>query len=88
MVDITECRPIAVRRIGRLVTDLIETEYSDKEAEEQVGFRAGRSCNNNTFVLKQLIEKQLSVGKEVHLLFVDLEKAYDNIPVKKTVEST
>jgi hypothetical protein len=26
---------------------------------------------------------QLSVGKEVHLLFVDLEKAYDNIPLIK-----
>ena len=80
MVDITEWRPIAVRRIGKLVTDLIETEYSDKEAEEQAGFTARRSCNDNTFALKQLIEKQLSVGKEVHLLVVDLEKAYDNIP--------
>jgi len=51
--------------------------------EQLAGFRAGRSCNDNTFVLKQLIEKQLSVGKEVHLLFVDLEKAYDNIPLIK-----
>ena len=25
---------------------IIETEYSDKEAEEQVGFRAGRSYND------------------------------------------
>jgi hypothetical protein len=37
-------------------------------------------CNDNTFVPKQLIEKQLSVGKEVHLQFIDLKKAYDNIP--------
>jgi hypothetical protein len=47
--------------------------------EEQAGFRAGRSCNDNTFVLKQLIEKQLSVRNEVHLLFIDL-KAYDDFP--------
>jgi len=47
--------------------------------EEQAGFRAGRSCNDNTFVLKQLIEKQLSVRKEVQLLFIDL-KAYDDFP--------
>jgi hypothetical protein len=83
LVYITEWRPIAVRRIGRFVTDLIETEYLGKEAEEQAGFRAGRSCNDNTFVLKQLIDKQLSVGKDVHLLFVDLEKSYDNIPLIK-----
>ena len=31
------------RLFGRIVRDLIETEYSDKEAEEQVGFRAVRS---------------------------------------------
>ena len=71
------------RLFGRIVRDLIETEYIDKEAEEQAGFRAGRSCNDNDFVLKQLIEKQLSIGKEVHLLFIDLEKAYDNIPLIK-----
>ena len=65
------------RPYGRSVRDLIETEYLDKEAEEQAVLRAGRSCNDNTFVLKQLIEKQLSVGKEVHLLFVDLKKVYD-----------
>jgi hypothetical protein len=68
---------------GRIVRDLIENEYLDKEAEEQAGFRAGRSCNDKTFVIKQLIEKQLSVGKEVHLLFVDLKKTDDNIPLIK-----
>jgi hypothetical protein len=35
------------RRLGRIVRDLIKTEYSDKEAEEQAGFRAGRSSNDN-----------------------------------------
>jgi hypothetical protein len=29
---------------GRIIRDLIETEYKDKEAEEQAGYRAGRSC--------------------------------------------
>jgi hypothetical protein len=73
------------RLFGRIVRDLIETEHSLKEAEEQAGFRAGKSCNDNSFVLKQLIEKQLSilVGKEVHLLLIDLEKAFDNIPLIK-----
>ena len=37
------------RMYGRIVRDLIETEYSDKEAEEQAGFGAGRSRNDNTF---------------------------------------
>jgi hypothetical protein len=69
------------RLFERIIRDLIETKYKDKEAKEQAGFRAGRTCNDNAFVLKQLIEKQLSIGKEVHLLFIDQEKAYDNIPL-------
>ena len=43
------------RLLGRIVRDLRENVYSDKEAEEQAGFRAGRSCNDNTFVIKQHI---------------------------------
>ena len=81
------------RLFGRIITDLIETEYSDKEAEEQTGFRARSSCDYNSSVLKQLIEKQLSVGKEVQLMFIDSEKAYDNIPLiqlksRKALEET
>ena len=85
--DCENYRAISVTRtfsrlFGRIIRDLIATEYSDKEAEKQAGFRAGRSCKDNTFVLKQLIEKQLSVGREVHLMFIDPEKAYD-IPLIK-----
>jgi hypothetical protein len=76
------------RLFGRIVRDLIKNEYSDKEAEEQAGFRVRRSCNDNIFIIKQLIEKQLSVGKEVHLLFIDFKKAYDNIPLIKPWKRT
>jgi hypothetical protein len=71
------------RLFGRITRDLIENEYPDKEAEEQACVRVGRSCNDNTFVIKQLIEKQLNVGKEVNLLFIDFKKAYDKIPLIK-----
>ncbi len=42
------------RLFGRIIRDLIETEYLDKEAEEQTGFRARRSCNDNTLFLNSL----------------------------------
>jgi len=41
--------------------------------EEQSGFRKGRSCANNIFILKQLIEEH----REFHLLFIDYVKAFD-----------
>ncbi|XP_030761326.1 uncharacterized protein LOC115886365 [Sitophilus oryzae] len=46
------------RLYGRILRDLIEEDYREKEEEEQNGFRAGRSCTDNVFCLKQVIEKR------------------------------
>jgi len=43
------------------------------------GFRKGRSCTDPTFCLKLLIEKEREFNWETHLLFIDYEKAFDNI---------
>ena len=43
------------------------------------GFRKGRSCTDRTFCLKLLIEKRREFNLETHLLFIDYEKAFDNI---------
>jgi hypothetical protein len=49
---------------------------------EQAGFRAGQSTIDHVFCLKQLTEKMMSVDQPLHLLFVDLEKTYDGVPLK------
>jgi len=33
--------------------------------------------------MKQVIEKRNATNQEIHLLFVDLTKAYDSIPISK-----
>ena len=58
----------------------LEKEFSHIETEEQAEFRAGRSTTDHVFSLKQLKEKNMSVDQRLHLLFVDLEKAYDSVP--------
>ncbi|XP_072379975.1 uncharacterized protein [Diabrotica undecimpunctata] len=45
------------RVYGRILRNLIEIEYREQEEEEQACFRAGRTCTDNVFCLKQLIEK-------------------------------
>ncbi|XP_060517219.1 uncharacterized protein LOC132696423 [Cylas formicarius] len=65
---------------GRILRDLIEENYKEKEEEGQCGFRAGRSCTDNVFTLKQVIEKRSARNLETHLTFVDLQKAYDPVP--------
>ena len=42
-------------------------------------FRKGRSCTDSTFCLKLVIEKRREFNLETHLLFIDYEKAFDNI---------
>ena len=47
--------------------------------EEQCGFRQGRRCMDQVFVLRQVCEKYLANGKDVFWAFIDLEMAYDTI---------
>lgn len=69
------------RLYGRILKMRIEEEL--EESEEQSGFRPGRSCIDNIFCLKQLAEKTIAHGRELHIVFIDLRKAYDSVPVEK-----
>ena len=51
--------------------------------EEQAGFRAGRSTIDHLFCVTQLIEKRMAVVQELDLVFVDLKKTYDSVPLLK-----
>jgi hypothetical protein len=51
--------------------------------EEQSGFRKGRSCMDNIFILKQLIEKHREFDYELHLLFIYYVKAFGTVDREK-----
>lgn len=72
------------RLYGRLLKARIEREWTD--IEEQSGFRAGRSCTDNVFCLRNLIEKRHARNLETHLIFVDLQKAYDSVPRQNLIK--
>ena len=48
--------------------------------EEQYGFVAGKGTTDAIFILRQLQEKYLENDKELYLVLVDLEKAFDRVP--------
>jgi len=54
-------------------------KYSVFMTETQNGFQKGWPCTDPTFCLKLLIEKRREFNFETHLLFIDYEKAFDNI---------
>lgn len=43
----------------------------------------GRSTIDHIFSIRQIIEKKTIRAQPLHLVFIDIEKAYDNIPTSK-----
>ena len=64
---------------GRVLINRIRDRTENAIAEVQGGFRRGRGCTDQTFIVRQIGEKYIAKGKEVYFAFLDLEKAYDRV---------
>ena len=62
---------------GRVLINRIRKKTERAISEVQGGFRRGRGCVDQVFVVRQICEKYLAKGKNVYFAFMDLEKAYD-----------
>ena len=64
---------------GRVLINRIRDKTESVIAEVQSGFRRGRGCVDQIFIVRQICEKYLANGKDVYFAFLDLEKAYDRV---------
>ena len=64
------------RIIDRRIREIVELD------DIQFGFRKGRSTTEPIFTLRILQEKYREKGKYLHMVFVDLEKAFDRVGTK------
>ena len=48
--------------------------------EMKMGFMPGRGMTDAIFIMRQLMKKYEMVGRNLYMVFVDLEKAFDCVP--------
>ena len=60
-------------------TEQIKPQAKKSIAEEQAGFRAGRSTTEQIFNLRILCEKYLQHQQDLYHVFIDFKKAFDRV---------
>ena len=63
----------------RILDGRVRSITESKVMEVQGGFRRGRSCVDQVFMIRQLSEKVLEKNGQMAVACADLEKAYDNV---------
>ena len=74
-----------INAICKIYCDVINcrvtTWYEDNQklSESQAGFRKGRSCMDQLFIITNLAKAAIDSGKKLYTCYIDLKKAFDNV---------
>lgn len=70
---------VPAKVFARIIEERIRNRIENTIEETQCGFRKGRSTQDLIFAIRQVSEKLINKGREIHMCFIDLEKAFDRI---------
>ena len=71
------CHPSKV--MLKIILNRLQPKAEEIIAEEQAGFRAGRSTTEQIFNLRILCEKYLQHQQNLYHVFIDFKKAFDRV---------
>jgi len=85
---LNDLRPLALTSVFSKILERIIfnrlVDFLDKfnvVSSSQHAYRKGRSCNTAVFELTNIINKKISNKKKRGILFLDLSKAFDTVPI-------
>ena len=74
------CVLLAISKIiAKVILDRIKDHPYSTIDREQAGFRPGSSCVDHINTQRIIIEKSAECRSDLHLIFVDFEKAFDSV---------
>ncbi|MBP1527199.1 MAG: hypothetical protein H9Q66_04685 [Spiroplasma ixodetis] len=82
--DIRNYRPISLssnisKMFMKIIKNRIYNQLDTNQTPEQAGFRKNYSTIDHLQTMNQIIEKALEYQIEIHILFIDFQKAFDTI---------
>ena len=63
----------------KIILNRLKQQVEKIIAEDQAGFRAGRSTTEQIFNLRILCEKYLQHQHDIYHVFIDFKKAFDRV---------
>ena len=72
----------------KIILNRLHPQADEIVAEEQAGFRAGRSTTEQIFNLRILCEKYLRHQQYLYDVFIDVKKAFDRVVWHETLWAT
>ena len=64
---------------SKVLLNRIRAGVDRRLREEQAGFRPGRSCLDQIFTLRMILEEYVEKQQEIHINFIDFKKAFDSL---------
>jgi len=71
--------PVTLKVFCKILLNRLKRATEKVLRKEQAGFRSGKSCTDQIFTLRQILEQCTEWNSTVYINFVDFEKAFDSL---------